>query len=172
MNNIPLHGHTTVYLSIHQSMDIWVVSAFSFYECKHSCKFLCECLFSFLLDIYLLGVELLGHMLILCANTLVTWCKELTHWKRSWCWERLKAGGERNYRGWDDWMASLTGWTWVWASSGSWWWTGRPGVLQSMVAKSQTRLSDWTELMLILFNLLKNCLMIFQSGCIRLNSFQ
>ena len=66
------------------------------------------------------------------ANTLATWCKELTHWKRSWCWARLKAGGEGDDRGWDVWMASLTRWTWVWVSSGSWWWTGKPGVLQSM----------------------------------------
>ena len=55
-----------------------------------------------------------------------------THWKRSWRWERLKAGGVENDRGWDGWMASPTRWTWVWASSGSWWWTGKPGVLQSM----------------------------------------
>ena len=48
------------------------------------------------------------------------------------CWERLKVGGERDDRGWDGWMASLSRWTWVWASSRSWWWTGRPGVLQSM----------------------------------------
>ena len=54
------------------------------------------------------------------------------NWKRPWCWERLKAGGVGNNRGWDGWMASLTLWTWVWTSSGSWWWTGRPGVLQSM----------------------------------------
>ena len=66
------------------------------------------------------------------SNTLATWCEELTHWKRSWCWERLKAGGEGDNRGWDGWMALLTWWTWVWASSGSWWWTGRPGLLQSM----------------------------------------
>ena len=45
---------------------------------------------------------------------------------------RLRAGGEGDDRGWDGWMASPTQWTWVWASSGSWWWTGRPGVLQSM----------------------------------------
>ena len=63
------------------------------------------------------------------SNTLVTWCKELTHWKRPWCWERLKAGGEGDDRGWDGWMASPTQWTWVWASSGSWWWTGKPGML-------------------------------------------
>ena len=65
-------------------------------------------------------------------NTLATWCKELTHWKRPCCWERLKVGGEGNDRGWDGWMASLTEWTRVWAGSGSWWWTGKPGVLQSM----------------------------------------
>ena len=61
-----------------------------------------------------------------------TWCEELTHWKRSWCWERLKVGGEGDNRGWDGWMASSTWWTWAWVSSGSWWWTGRRGVLQSM----------------------------------------
>ena len=65
-------------------------------------------------------------------NTLATWCKELTHWKRPWCWERLEAGGERDNRGWDGWMASRTRWTWVWARSRSWWWTGKPGMLQSM----------------------------------------
>ena len=57
------------------------------------------------------------------AETLATWCKELTHRKRPWCWERLKVGGEGDDRGWDDWMASLTQWTWIWVSSGSWWWT-------------------------------------------------
>ena len=66
------------------------------------------------------------------SNTLSTWCKELTHLKRPWCWERLKAGIEGDNRGWDSWMASLTWWTWVWVGSGNWWWTGRPGVLQSM----------------------------------------
>ena len=68
------------------------------------------------------------------SNTLATWCKELTYWKRPWCWERLKAGGEGDDRGWDGWMASLTQWTWVWVNSGSWWWTGKPGMLQSMCA--------------------------------------
>ena len=57
-------------------------------------------------------------------NTLATWCEEVTHLKRPWCWEKLKAGGEGDDRGWDGWMASPTGWTWVWASSRSWWWTG------------------------------------------------
>ena len=66
------------------------------------------------------------------SNTLATWCEELTPWKRPWCWEGLGAGGEEDNRGWDGWMASPTRWTWVWASSRSWWWTGRPDVLQSM----------------------------------------
>ena len=64
------------------------------------------------------------------SNTLATSSEELTHWKRLWCWEGLGAGGEGDDRGWDGWMASLTRWTWVWMNSGSWWWTGRPGVLQ------------------------------------------
>ena len=56
---------------------------------------------------------------------------EMTHWIRPWCWERLKAG-EGDNRGWDGWTASLTQWTWVWASFRSWWWTERPGVVHSM----------------------------------------
>ena len=76
---------------------------------------------------------------------LATWCKELTHLKRPWCWERLRAGGEGDDRGWDDWMASLIQWTWVWGDSGSWWWTGRPGVLRFM--GSQRVRHNWaTEL--------------------------
>ena len=66
------------------------------------------------------------------SNTLATWCKELTHLKRPWCWERLKARGEGDDRGWDGWMASLTQWAWVWVNSRSWWWTGKPGVLWFM----------------------------------------
>ena len=63
---------------------------------------------------------------------MATSCEELTHWKRPWCWEGLGAGGEGDNRGWDGWMASPTQWTWVWVNSGSWWWTGRPGVLWIM----------------------------------------
>ena len=66
------------------------------------------------------------------SNTWATWCEELTHLKRPWCWERLRAGGEGDDRGWDGWMASLTQKTWVWLGSRSWCWTGRPGVLQFM----------------------------------------
>ena len=78
--------------------------------------------------------------------------KELTHWKRPWCWERLKAGGEGDDRRWDGWMASPTQWTWVWVNSMSWWWTGRPGVLQSM--GSQRVGHEWvTELNWLLAHL-------------------
>ena len=80
------------------------------------------------------------------SNTLATSWEELTHWKRPWCWEGLGAGGEGDDRGWDGWMASPTRWAWVWVDSGSWWWTGRPGMLQFMGSQNQTRLSDWTEL--------------------------
>ena len=79
------------------------------------------------------------------SNTLATWCKELTDLKRPWCRERLRAGGEGDDRGWDGWMASPTQWTWVWVDSGSWWWTGRPGMLRFM--GSQRVRPDWiTEL--------------------------
>ena len=63
------------------------------------------------------------------SNTLATWYEELTHLKRPWCWERLKAGGEGDARGWNGWIASPTQWTWVWVNSESWWWTWMPGVL-------------------------------------------
>ena len=45
------------------------------------------------------------------SDTMATWCEELIHWKRPWCWERLRSGGEGDDRGWDVWMASLTQWT-------------------------------------------------------------
>ena len=67
------------------------------------------------------------------------------HLKRPWCWERLRAGGEGDDRGWDGWMVSPTQWTWVWVDSRSWWWTGRLGVLWFM--GSQRVGHDWvTEL--------------------------
>ena len=89
-----------------------------------------------------------GLMLKLNFNTLATWCEQLTHWKRPWFWGRLKAGEERDNRGWDGWMASPTWWTWVWTR-----WTGKLVMHREAwhaavhgVAKSQTRQSDWTEL--------------------------
>ena len=82
------------------------------------------------------------------SNTLVTWCEDLTHWKRPWGWERLKVGGEGDDRRWDDWMASPTQWTCIWVDSGSCW-TGKPGVLLFM--GSQRVRHDWeTELTYIL----------------------
>ena len=81
-------------------------------------------------------------------QTLATWCEKLTHWKRPWCWERLKAGGEGDDRGWDGWMASPTQWTWVWVNSSSWWWTEAWRAVVHGVAKSRTRLSNWTEVIL------------------------
>ena len=63
---------------------------------------------------------------------LATWCKQLTHWKRPWCWETLKAEGEEGNRGWDGWMVSPIRWRWTWGNSGRWWGTGKPGRLQSM----------------------------------------
>ena len=77
-------------------------------------------------------------------NTLATWFEELTHWKRLWCWERLKAG-EGDDRGGDGWMASPTQWTWIWVNSGSWWLTGQPGALLSMPLQSWTWQNNWTE---------------------------
>ena len=79
------------------------------------------------------------------SNTLATWCEELTHLKRPWHWERLRAGEEGDDRGWDGWMASPTQWTWVCVNSRSWRWTGRPGMLWFM--GSQRVGHDWaTEL--------------------------
>ena len=86
-----------------------------------------------------------GLMLKLNLQYFGLWCEALTHWKRLWCWERLKAEGEEDDRGWDSLMASLTWWTWVWPSSRSRWWTGKPGMLQSL--GSQRVRHDWmTEL--------------------------
>ena len=94
-----------------------------------------------------------GLILNLKLHYLVSWCEELTYWKRPWCWERLNAGREGDDRGWDGWMASPTRWTWIWASSGCCWWTGKPGMLPSMGLQraghewaSALKLSDITRL--------------------------
>ena len=85
------------------------------------------------------------------SNTLATWWEELTHLKRPWCWERLKAG-EGDDRGWDGWMASPTWCTCVWVSAGSWWW------------KSRTWLSDWTELNWGKPTIIENSLQVIGNG--------
>ena len=80
------------------------------------------------------------------SNTSATWCEQLTHLKRPWCWEKLRGGGQGHDRGWDDWMASPTQWTWVWVDYGSWWWTREAWCAAVHgVSKSQTWLNDWTE---------------------------
>ena len=82
------------------------------------------------------------------AETPILWPPnaELTHLRRPWWWERLRAGGEGDDRGWDGWMASPTQWTWRWVNSGSWWWAGRPGVLRFMGSQpDMTEWLNWTE---------------------------
>ena len=76
------------------------------------------------------------------SNNLPTWCEELTHWKRRWCWERLKSGRIGDDSEWDGSMASLTQMTWVWANSRRRWRTGKPGVLQSM-ASQRVKYTEW-----------------------------
>ena len=74
------------------------------------------------------------------SNILATWCEEPAHWKRPWCWERLKSG-EGDDKGWEGWMASPTRWTRVWANFRRWWRTRKPGVLPSM--RLQTAGHNW-----------------------------
>ena len=92
-----------------------------------------------------LGCSLEGLMLKLKLQYFGHLMWRANSFERLWCWKRLRAGGEGVTREWDGWMASLTQWTWVWVDSGSWWWTGRPGVLRFM--GSQRVRHDWaTEL--------------------------
>ena len=86
------------------------------------------------------------------AEALILWPPDGKSWligQDPWCWEGLGAGGEGYDRGWDGWMASPTQWTWVWVNSGSWWWTGRPGVLHFMgsqrVGHNWVTGLNWTE---------------------------
>ena len=76
--------------------------------------------------------------------TLATWWEQLIHWKRPWCWERLRARGEEGNRRWDGWMASLIQATWTWANSRRQWGTGKPGMLQSLRLQKITWLGVWT----------------------------
>ena len=76
-------------------------------------------------------------------------------WKRPWCWERLRAGGDGDDRGWDGWMTSLTRRTWVWLSSGSSWWTNRPGMLWFMglqrVRHDWATALNWTDICSVIY---------------------
>ena len=86
----------------------------------------------------MLKLQYLGHLM-----------RRTDHWKRPWCWERLKAGGEGDNREWDGCMASQIWRTWVWVSSRSWWWTRNPGMLQSMGSQIRTQLNHWTKLIVL-----------------------
>ena len=85
------------------------------------------------------------------TETPILWPPHVKSWhlKRPWCWERLKVGEEGANRSYG-WMASLTQWTWVWINSGNWWWTGRPGMLQSMglqrVGHNWATELNWTKI--------------------------
>ena len=112
------------------------------------------------------------------SKTLATWCEELTHWKRPWCWERLRVGGKGGDRGWDDWMASPNEWTWVEQTLGDS--EGRkPGVLQASCTVQELGLISWTvpnELLLHLLSVdslfpLRRGLGIFTCGvCVPLKA--
>ena len=106
------------------------------------------------------------------SNTLATWCKELSQWKRSWCWARWKAGGEGDDRGSDGWVESPTVWTWVWASSWCWWWTERPGVLQYtgwQIVRHDwvTKLTDTNNYYLLCSRYWTRCMRTFPVICLR-----
>jgi len=92
-----------------------------------------------------------GLMLSWSSNTLATWCKKLTHWKRSWCWERLRAKGEEGSRGWDGWwhhrftgheLGQILG-----ASEGQW----VLACCSPWVSKSQIQLIDWTTMYVCMY---------------------
>ena len=105
------------------------------------------------------------------AETPVRWPPHVNSWLigKDWWWEGLGAGGEGDNRGWDGWMASPTRWTWVWVNSGSWWWTGRPGVLRFMrsqrVGHNWVTELNWTEQFLsVHFSGTKSITIISQSS--------
>ena len=99
------------FLYVFENLDFLFDNVLIKVLCPFSCWGICHFLFSLL--------------------TVFMFYEELTHWKRLWCWEGLGAE-EGDDREWDGWMASPTQWMWVWVNSGSWWWTGRPGVLRFM----------------------------------------
>ena len=95
------------------------------------------------------GCSLEGLMLKLKLQYFGHLMRRADSFEKTLIWERLKAGGEGDDRGWDCWLASSTQLTWVWMDSSSWWWIGRPGVLQFMGSRRAgldwvTEL-NWTE---------------------------
>ena len=101
------------------------------------------------------GISLEGMMLKLKLQYFGHLMRRVDSLEKLWCWEGLGAGGEGDDRGWDGWMASLTRRTWVWVNSGSWWWTGRPGVLRFVwsqrVGHDWATELNWTELICQLY---------------------
>ena len=96
------------------------------------------------------GCSLEGLILKLKLQYFGHRCEDLTHLKRLWCSEILRAGGEGEGRGWDCWMASPTQWTWDCVESRNWWWTGRAGMLKFLCSQRVgcnwvTEL-NWTEM--------------------------
>ena len=94
---------------------------------------------------------------------LSTWCEELTHLKRPCCWERLKTG-EGDNGGWDGWMTSPPQWTWVWVNSRNWWWTGKPGMLQSMGLQRVGH--DWAAGLILNHYFFKICAELDTTDCL------
>ena len=113
----------------------------------------------------------IGRTVAEALISLATWCEEPTHWKRPWCWERLRAAGEGGQQRMWGWMVSSTQWTWVWANSRREWRTGKPGVLQSTGSQSQTWLRDWTTAMYIftLLNFWLFCVSVYKYEFIATN---
>ena len=99
------------------------------------------------------GISLEGMMLKLKLQYFDHLMRRVDSLESLWCWEGLGAGGEGDDRGWDGWIVSQTRWMWVWVNSGSWWWTGRPGVLRFMgsqrVGHDWVTELNWTELSLL-----------------------
>ena len=142
--------HNAYHNSIFRSLYSWFTFNSSPREASWSLEYICDgrlslqCLQPIQDNSFCLDIHWEDGYWSWSSNTLTTWCKEPTHWKRPWCWKSLR-GGEEGDRGWDDGMTSPTPWTWVWANSRRQWKTGKTGMLTAHgAAKSCTQLSNWT----------------------------
>jgi len=117
------------------SMCVWCV-------CVCGCLWVCvshsaSVSLCFSLCVYFCVYVCLSLCVAMCVSVCVCVCLAGMHW------EGLGAGGEGDDRGWDGWMVSQTRWTWVWVNSGSWWWTGRPGVLRDSWGRKESDTTEW-----------------------------